>query len=92
MNNVSGTCRMNISGGTFLGPVFALSRHGDLAKGDAWSMTGRAELTVTGGDFREGIHAYQAPDDLAEGEITLTVTQALAGAVDHTGFTEVTVR
>ncbi|MBQ9387626.1 MAG: hypothetical protein IJU01_03080 [Lachnospiraceae bacterium] len=92
MNNVSGLCRLNISGGTFMGPVFALARHGALAEGDAYAMNGRAELEITGGDFKDGIHAYQDEEAIASGQITVTVTRALSASVDQAGFTKVTFK
>lgn len=92
MNNVSGLCRLSISGGTFMGPVFALARHGALAEGDTYAMNGRTELEITGGDFKDGIHAYQDEEAIASGQITVTVTSALSSVVDQAGFTKVTIK
>ena len=52
MNSVAGTVYMEISGGTFEGPVYLLSRTGSNTELYPVSVTGSVTLKITGGTFR----------------------------------------
>lgn len=92
MNSVSGLCRMNISGGVFLGPVFAVARHGALPEGDTCDMSGTAELEITGGRFDGGIKCLQDDAMKVTGRTVLNISTDLAQFADTGGFSEVNIR
>ena len=57
MNSVHGTVYMEISGGEFRGPVYALSRTGNNSNNFDVSITGNVTLKITGGTFKNNVIA-----------------------------------
>lgn len=93
MNGVSGQSVLSISGGTFKGPVFALSRVGSYPEEEtAYLMNGKAELNISGGVFEKGIRGIQDNSMQVSGEVVLNIAKDLASVAEKNGFTSVTER
>lgn len=91
MNSVAGTNSLNISGGTFNGPVCGLSRVGTNTGNGTYAMTGTVNIDITGGVFNSSIQCMQESLSI-DGAVNLAVTQDVNPAVVSDGFTNITVR
>ena len=69
MNSTYGTCRLIINGGTFKGPLYAVSRAGTNTTGKKATMSGKVYLEINGGSFAGQIIAIQDTSVNVTGEI-----------------------
>ncbi len=91
MNSVHGNVYMEISGGEFRGPVFAVSRTGNNANKYDVSVTGNVTLKITGGTFKNNsITAAQSTYDKATITSKANVTLCIAGGDFPSGKATVT--
>ncbi len=82
MNSCDGDVYFNISGGTFAGGVYGLSRIGTNSTDTHPEFKGNLSMSITGGEFKGEVGLYQNDDTPSvEGTATISVTNALKSFV-----------
>ncbi len=92
MNSCDGDVLLDISGGTFKGTVYGLSRIGTTPAGTKATFNGNITMNITGGTFENGIGLYQNSDaPVVGGKAILNIKESLRPLANVDGFEKVTL-
>ena len=91
MNSTLGECNLIINGGTFMGPIYAVSRVGVNETAENAVMSGTVNLVINGGTFAGKIIAVQDNTVKVTGEINVTCAKQYESKLSG-NFTNITIK